>query len=304
MGEIWEYFSCSLTPEWCNPVHFHSMSKRKEKKKSKKKIAEHWRTAKDSDRHELYELSVQNVESEIDFVDKVWKELRGRTASRLREDFCGTFASSAEWITRRDENTAIGVDLDEEVVQWGRDHTLPKLDDPQQDRIEGILDDVLKVQCAKVETLLAMNFSYYLFKTRESLRAYFQSAYAALDDDGILICDSYGGSESFTEMEEERDLDGFTYVWDQSYYSPISGDVVNHIHFRFPDKTEMREAFTYEWRLWTLPEIKELMLEAGFSKVTVWWEGTDEDGDGDGEFTADEVGEACEGWIAYLTAEK
>ena len=66
----------------------------------------------------------------------------------------------------------------------------------------------------------------------------------------------------------------------------------------------MREAFTYEWRLWTLPEIKELMLEAGFSKVTVWWEGTDEDGDGDGEFTADEVGEACEGWIAYLTAEK
>ena len=280
------------------------MSKRKEKKKSKKKIAEHWRTAKDSDRHELYELSVQNVESEIDFVDKVWKELRGRTASRLREDFCGTFASSAEWITRRDENTAIGVDLDEEVVQWGRDHTLPKLDDPQQDRIEVILDDVLKVQCAKVETLLAMNFSYYLFKTRESLRAYFQSAYAALDDDGILICDSYGGSESFTEMEEERDLDGFTYVWDQSYYSPISGDVVNHIHFRFPDKTEMREAFTYEWRLWTLPEIKELMLEAGFSKVTVWWEGTDEDGDGDGEFTADEVGEACEGWIAYLTAEK
>ena len=280
------------------------MSKRKEKKKSKKKIAEHWRTAKDSDRHELYELSVQNVESEIDFVDKVWKELRGRTATRLREDFCGTFASSAEWITRRDDNTAIGVDLDEEVVQWGRDHTLPKLDDAQQERIEVILDDVLKVECSKVETLLAMNFSYYLFKTRESLRTYFQSAYAALDEDGILICDSYGGSESFTEMEEERDLDGFTYVWDQSYYSPVSGDVVNHIHFRFPDKTEMREAFTYEWRLWTLPEIKELMIEAGFSKVTVWWEGTDEDGDGDGEFTADEVGEACVGWIAYLTAEK
>ena len=280
------------------------MSKRKEKKKSKKKIAEHWRTAKDSDRHELYELSVQNVESEIDFVDKVWKELRGRTATRLREDFCGTFASSAEWITRRDDNTAIGVDLDEEVVHWGRDHTLPKLDDAQQERIEVILDDVLKVECSKVETLLAMNFSYYLFKTRESLRTYFQSAYAALDEDGILICDSYGGSESFTEMEEERDLDGFTYVWDQSYYSPVSGDVVNHIHFRFPDKTEMREAFTYEWRLWTLPEIKELMIEAGFSKVTVWWEGTDEDGDGDGEFTADEVGEACEGWIAYLTAEK
>ena len=45
------------------------MSKRKDKKKKSQKSTEGWRSAKTSDRHELYELSVQNVEGEIDFVD-------------------------------------------------------------------------------------------------------------------------------------------------------------------------------------------------------------------------------------------
>ena len=50
------------------------MSKRKDKKRREKqaKNPQNWRTAKTADRHELYELSVQNVESEIDFIDQVW----------------------------------------------------------------------------------------------------------------------------------------------------------------------------------------------------------------------------------------
>ena len=34
-----------------------------------------------------------------------------------------------------------------------------------------------------------------------------------------------------------------------------------------------------------LRKLKELLLEAGFSKVTVYWEGEDEDGEGNGEFS-------------------
>ncbi|MEC8855079.1 MAG: class I SAM-dependent methyltransferase, partial [Planctomycetota bacterium] len=124
---------------------------------------------------------------------------------------------------------------------------------------------------------------------------------------GIFIMDAYGGSESFEEQEEERDLDGFVYVWDQNHYNPITGDVVNHIHFRFPDGTEMNKAFTYEWRLWTLPELQEILREAGFQSVHVYWEGTvedgEEEGEGNGEFTQTRVGEACQGWIAYLVAQ-
>ena len=44
--------------------------------------------------------------------------------------------------------------------------------------------------------------------------------------------------------------------------------------------------------------------EARLVKVTVYWEGTDEDGEGDDEFNPATVGEACPGWIAYLVAEK
>ncbi len=283
------------------------MSKRTEKKNKKKnrKDTEGWRSAKTSDRHELYELSVQNVESEIDFADHVWERLRGRTARTLREDFCGTFAAACEWIRRRDDNTAIGVDLDEEVLAWGRERNLPVLDDDQRARLEILQKDVRDSGATGIETVLAMNFSYFLFKTRDGLRTYFESVYRDLADDGILICDAYGGSDSYTEMEEERHLDGFTYVWDQSHYNPVNNDVVNHIHFRFPDGSEMTEAFTYQWRLWSLSEIRELLEEAGFRNVTVWWEGTEEDsGEGDGEFEPTDVGEACPGWIAYFTAEK
>ena len=77
-----------------------------------------WRTASTSDIHELYELSVQEPEAEVDFIDQVWKELRGRKASSIREDFCGTAIASMEWVKRRKTNFAWGVDLDPEVLDF------------------------------------------------------------------------------------------------------------------------------------------------------------------------------------------
>ena len=54
-----------------------------------------------------------------------------------------------------------------------------------------------------------------------------------------------------------------------------------------------------------LPELREILLEAGFKRVSVYWEGTDEkSGEGNGEWTISERGEACQGWIAYLVAER
>ncbi|UCD74147.1 MAG: methyltransferase domain-containing protein [Phycisphaerales bacterium] len=273
-------------------------SRRKPKKKG-------WRTAATSDLNELYELSVQEPEAECDLIDQVWKEKRKRLARSIREDFCGTAIVAMEWIKRRPDNTSIGVDLDTSVLEWAKERLPKRLTEEQAKRLTLIEGDVLKTTTEPVDSLLAMNFSYNLFKTRKELKHYFRCAYKALVDDGIMLLDAYGGSDSFLEMEEDRDLDGFTYVWDQQYYNPITGDVVNHIHFKFPDGTKIKKAFTYEWRLWTLPEIQELLLEAGFREVTVYWEGTDEEtGEGDGEWTATTRGEACPGWVAYLAAEK
>jgi hypothetical protein len=78
-----------------------------------------------------------------------------------------------------------------------------------------------------------------------------------------------------------------------------------HIHYVFPDNSRLEKAFSYDWRLWTLPEIRELLSEAGFANTTVYWEGTDEaSNEGDGIFKPADVGDADPGWICYLVAEK
>lgn len=283
-------------------------SKRRQKKQAKreeKARKKGWRTASTADRHELYELSVQDAEAEVDLIDQAWKERRGRLASTIREDFCGTAIAAMEWVKRRPDNRAIAVDLDDEVLEWGRTRMSERIDERQRQRLTLIRDNVLTVETEPVDSVLAMNFSYYLFKTRAELLAYFKRAHAALKEDGLFLLDAYGGSEAFSEIEEDRHLDGFTYVWDQAVYNPVTGDAVNHIHFLFPDGSKMKKAFTYEWRVWTLPEIRELLIEAGFADVVVYWEGEDEEtGEGNGEWSVTTRGEACEGWIAYLVAEK
>jgi hypothetical protein len=282
-----------------------STPKRTKRKPSRTKTARQgWLTAKSADRHELYEKSVQDTGFEVEFLDKVWRKHRGRLARTLREDFCGTFAASAAWVRARKANRAIALDLDRSVLDWGRVRHLAPLTPEQKSRLDVRECDVMRYRGGPVDCVAAWNFSYYLFKTRESLERYFRSVRAGLVKDGLLVLDSYGGHESFSEQEETRDLDGFTYVWHTEKYDPVTGDVLNRIHFRFPDGTELKNAFTYDWRLWTIPELREALANAGFRKVTVWWEGSDADGGGDGIFRPVQHGEACAGWIAYLVAEK
>jgi len=66
----------------------------------------------------------------------------------------------------------------------------------------------------------------------------------------------------------------------------------------------MKNAFTYEWRLWSLPEIREILLEAGFSNVTIYWQTSDEDDEPSGEFEPATHGEADAGWVCMISAEK
>jgi hypothetical protein len=263
-----------------------------------------WVTAKTADINDLYERSVQCPESEVDLIFQAWRELRGRPPVSIREDFCGTSAVAREWVTRNDSCTAIGVDLDKKTLGWARNKINADLTEQQQERVSLIQDDVVNFSGGCVDCVLAMNFSYYGFKKRCQLLDYFSSVYTSISQDGLFLLDAYGGSDSFLEMDEERDLDGFTYVWDQHLVNPITGEVVNYIHFEFPDGSKIDRAFTYEWRLWALPEIRDVLLEAGFSRVVVYWEGADEDGAGNGVWSIDTRGEACAGWVAYIAAIK
>ncbi len=273
---------------------------------AKSKASENgWLTAKKCDRYDLYEKSVQEPEGEVDLVEQVWKEQRDRRCLSIREDFCGSACVCMEWVKRRRDHGAIGVDLDSAVLKWARDRIPQRLTREQAVRVELVQADVLTVETEPVDSVLAMNFSYYLFTTRDRLRDYFARARGALVDDGLFLLDAYGGSDAFLELEEKRRVDGFTYIWDQHSYNPITGEALNYIHYRVPDGSELKNAFAYEWRVWTLPEILELLREVGFAKATVYWEGTDEKtGEGNDEFDPATTGEACPGWIAYIVAEK
>lgn len=258
-----------------------------------------------ADRHDLYQRAVQAVDSEIDFVDDTFKELRGRRATLMREDFCGTANTSCEWVRRRPGNRAIGVDLDLPTLEWGRKHNLAKLKGDGADRVTLLNENVLSVQTEPVDIVLAMNFSYFIFEQRDIMRRYFASVRESLAEGGLFFLDCYGGYDSFRECQDKRPINkDFTYVWDQYSYDPITGHMVCYIHFHFRDGSKMNRAFHYEWRLWTLPEIRELLLEAGFQRATVYWEGTDDSGEGDGNFEPATHGEADAAWIAYVVAEK
>ena len=259
--------------------------------------------ASQADRHDLYQRSVQDAAWEVGFLEGVFSDLCGRKPLSLREDFCGTALAACEWVRKNPRHTAVGVDLDSEVLAWGREHNLSKLGASAAQRIELIQEDVLKVRTAPVDLLVAFNFSYWIFKQRAELTRYFRQARESLAEGGLFMLDAYGGSDAYLEMRERDNHGRFTYIWDQADYDPVSGDTTCHIHFAFSDGSRLNQAFSYHWRLWTLPELRELLNEAGFSTVKVFLEGTDPDtGEGTGEFELVERGEADPAWIAYLAA--
>lgn len=261
--------------------------------------------ADQADRHELYQQSVQDTEAEIDFVEDTWARLRDRPAELLREDFCGTANTACEWVRRDPCHYAIGIDLDTEVLQWGELNNIARLDPEQQGRIELLREDVLHTDPEPADIVLAMNFSYFLFATRAAMLDYFRNVRLGLAEDGIFFLDAYGGYDAPRELEEERECDGFTYVWEQAAFNPIDSMMDCRIHYRFPDGSTIEDAFTYRWRLWTLPELRELLSEAGFSEVTVYWEGTDDEkNEGNGVYEPAEVGDADPGWVCYIVAQR
>lgn len=265
--------------------------------------------AEEVDPHRLYELSVQNPQAEIDFVDRTYRQLRGRSALKLREDFCATAAVCCEWVRRRKRNQAWGVDLDPSVLDWARRHNLSRLEQPQRERLTLLHGDVRASHPGTPDIVLAMNFSYWLFQRRSVLLRYFRSVEASLAPGGVFFLDAYGGYDAFRLLTEERRiqdplLGGFRYAWEQAQYEPVTGRMRCHIHFSFDDGSALPMAFSYDWRLWTLPEIRELLWEAGFARVMVYWQGWDPDGQPDGLFVPVETGEPDAGWIAYLSAEK
>lgn len=271
-------------------------------------------TAATADKYTLYQAAVQSPEVDTAFLARIYRGERGREPLHFREDFCGTGLLSSHWIRRSKRHTAEGFDLDPEPVRWGLIHNFRMSPAALPARLPARfwagrylvhLADVRAAGRRPPDVRVAQNFSYWVFKRRAELLAYFRAARSNLARDGVFVIDLYGGPEAQEERTERRRLSGFTYVWDQVRYWPGTGDYTAHIHFEFRDGTALRKAFRYDWRLWHLGELEEALLEVGFGRVDRYFEGSDESGrGGNGIFRRGVRGENCDSWLAYLVAWK
>ncbi len=256
------------------------------------------------DKYEFYQRAVQSPDVDALFLDRVYRELRNKSAKAMREDFCAAFALCCHWAGLSETKLAYGVDLDPEPLDYGRKNYLSLLAPDIQKRVHVLQTDVLNPELPEADIIAALNFSYFAFKDRSTLKNYIANCHRTLAADGILVFDCFGGPACMEPNEHETEYDDFSYFWDQDSYDPITNEAKFAIHFKPRGQKKITDAFTYDWRLWSLPELSDLMKECGFKKVNFYWEGTDEDGDGDGEYTKVEQGEICESWVAYIIGEK
>src|SRR5947208_3394009 len=114
-------------------------------------------------KYRLYELSVQSPEWHAEWFVGVFKEQTGRYPRHLREDFCGTFRISCEWVKRNRRNTALALDLDKEPLGYGRRRNLAALNRDQKKRIQALRGDVLETRAGGSDLIIACNFSFFIF---------------------------------------------------------------------------------------------------------------------------------------------
>jgi SAM-dependent methyltransferase len=232
------------------------------------------------DRYVLYEAAVQNVEHDLDFFERTYRALRGGAFTRLREDFCGTAALASAWVVRDPRHRAWAVDRDAAPLRWARRHRLPRMRAAAR-RLVIEQHDVRRPGSARVDVVAALNFSFWVFREREELAGYLRSVRRSLRKGGLFFAQLFGGARAMGPSLERRHMgastsvDGapvppFTYFWQQASFDPVEHRLRCYIHFRLRGGRELRRAFRYDWRLWTLPEVRELLLESGFTRAEVY----------------------------------
>lgn len=256
------------------------------------------------DKYALYLASVQDVEESAKFIERTYERQYNRRPTVIREDFCGTFAFSCGWVQRKPNYQAIGVDLDPAPLKYGLRHYYSALKPTEQKRLKIVLADVLKPGLPRADVIVALNFSYFIFKQRKQMLDYFKKCLSRLNNKGMLILDAFGGTDTTGPVIDETRMRTLTYFWDQTNFDPINNGAKFHIHFKRKGERKHDKVFSYDWRMWTVPELRDLMEEAGFKTNFVYWEGTDKRGHGTGIFSRKEKEVHASAWVAYLVAFK
>jgi hypothetical protein len=249
--------------------------------------------------------------AEAAFMHRAYRHYHKTDAMLLREDFSGTCAVASAWVMMDPDHQAMSVENHGPTARWAQRTAESELGQQAED-LHIIQADVLAVDGPKVDITCALNFSTFIYHDRASLKRYFQAARRGLKRGGLLVVDAYGGPGAMQistqarpvpsdDPQDGNDLPGFTYFWEQRGFDPITHRTECRIHFQLEDGPRLDSAFIYRWRIWTLPELTELMLEAGFNKSEVWCDRLDaQSGTSDGRYRPIRKMPTREDWVAYV----
>ncbi|KMT05503.1 hypothetical protein BVRB_7g176270 [Beta vulgaris subsp. vulgaris] len=122
------------------------------------------------------------------------------------------------------------------------------------------------------DIVCAFNYSCCCLHKRKELVAYFKYALDALSKKGgIFVMDLYGGTSSEHELKLQRKFPNFKYTWEQAEFDVIQRKTRISLHYQlYKPQKKIRNAFSYSWRLWSLPEIRDCLEEAGFRAIHFW----------------------------------
>lgn len=269
------------------------------------------------DRLWCYRFAVQDPETHAEVLRRMHAHGRpDRKATVLREDFAGTAADSVAWIEAGPERRAIAVDIDAETVAWARQRASGMLLD-RIDRLTFHVADVRAVGPPAVppaDIISVLNFSIGYLRTRSELIAYFKHARSCLSEGGILVMNAHGGGEIERGSEQSSRIvpsprskreavpPPFVFTWEQSPINPVTSEISCRIHFAC-EGVELRDAFVYRWRHWTLPELLDAAVEAGFGEAKVWRHTFDPSRGAAGVFLGPvESFDGSGTWTAYVVA--
>jgi hypothetical protein len=230
-------------------------------------------TSSQLDRFDLYELCVQSP----DYDSKMLRAIHGHSPLMLGEDFCGRCAISRAWVALDSKHRAIAVDRDAETLASAQSKDPGLLSAALAGRITYVLADVMDAR-DKADIITVQNFSICELHRREVLVRYLKHARSRLARRGIFVCDIYAGSDCFFTGRIKRIVDGpggekITYTWEHRVADPLRAMVQNAIQFEVRGGSagkkglKLTDAFVYDWRLWSPPELADAMLEVGFSQV-------------------------------------
>ncbi|KAI8913933.1 S-adenosyl-L-methionine-dependent methyltransferase [Powellomyces hirtus] len=251
--------------------------------------------------------SVQFPSAEVRNLVNIYTELRPESTSQsrhrptiLREDFCGTGILCREWCKGGVEREAWGVDLDPTVIKYAKERTLGLDGGPECERVKvvlgNVLDDRKTLGVPRADIIAALNYGVNFFKKRADLMAYLKNSRENLAEGGTLIVDLFGGAtvNGTGGRLFERRYDGFTYFFEQKPFDLMTNTSRVHLHFRFDDGSWMKNAYTYDFRAYSIVEIREAMLEAGFASTHVWIAASTDEKEAEGYVNDDDDEEDAE----------